>query len=163
MNKIFKNQIGRNLEVYVDDMVVKSSTFQQHIADLREIFGVLDQYRMKLNPAKCAFFIRGGKFLGYMVSGKGIEPNPEKVEAILNMPEPTCVRDVQRLTGRVVALNRFMSRSAEKCLPFFKKLRKVPNFEWTEDCKKAFTELKKYLSSPHVLSSPVKGEEHIFI
>ena len=114
---------------------------------------------MKLNPAKCAFFIRGGKFLGYMVSGKGIEPNPEKVEAILSMPEPTCVRDVQRLTGRVVALNRFMSRSAEKCLPFFKKLRKVPNFEWTEDCREAFKELKSYLSSPHVLSRPMKGEE----
>ncbi|XP_021617952.1 uncharacterized protein LOC110618996 [Manihot esculenta] len=90
MNKIFKNQIGRNVEVYVDDMVVKSLTFQQHMVDLKEVFGVLDQYRMKLNPAKCAFFIRGGKFLGYMVSGKGIEPNPEKVEAILNMAEPTC-------------------------------------------------------------------------
>lgn len=123
------------------------------------MFEVLEQYRMRLNPAKCAFFIRGGKFLGYMVSGKGIEPNPEKVEAILNMPEPTCVRDVQRLAGRVVALNRFMSRSAERCLPFFKKLRKVPNFEWTEDCREAFKELKSYLSLPHVLSSPLEGEE----
>ncbi|XP_043804435.1 uncharacterized protein LOC122721306 [Manihot esculenta] len=94
-----------------------------------------------------------------MVSGKGIEPNPEKVEAILKMPELTCVRDVQRLTGRVVALNRFMSRSTERCLSFFKKLRKVPNFEWTEDCREAFKELKSYLSSPHVLSSPLEGEE----
>ncbi|XP_043811023.1 uncharacterized protein LOC122723300 [Manihot esculenta] len=159
MNKVFKDQIGRNVEVYVDDMVVKSPTFQQHMIDLREVFDVLEQYRMRLNPAKYAFFIRGEKFLGYMVSGKGIEPNLEKIEAILNMPEPTCVRDVQRLTGRVVALNRFMSRSAEKCLPFFKKLRKVPNFEWTEDCRKAFEELKSYLSSPHVLSSPLEGEE----
>ncbi|XP_021616631.1 uncharacterized protein LOC110617941 [Manihot esculenta] len=75
------------------------------------------------------------------------------------MPEPTCVRDVQRLSGKVVALNRFMSRSAERCLPFFKKLRKVSNFEWTEDCRKAFEELKRYLSSPHVLSSPLEWEE----
>ncbi|XP_021602320.1 uncharacterized protein LOC110607500 [Manihot esculenta] len=134
MNKIFKGHIGRNVEVYVDDMVVKSQTFQQHMADLKEVFGVLEQYKMRLNPAKCAFFIRGGKFLGYMVNGKGIEPNPEKVEAILRMPEPICVRDVQRLTRRVVALDRFMSKFAERCLPFFKKLRKVPNFEWTEDC-----------------------------
>ncbi|XP_043816626.1 uncharacterized protein LOC122724822 [Manihot esculenta] len=94
-----------------------------------------------------------------MVSGRGIEPSPKKVEAILKMPEPTCVRDVQRLTGRVVALNRFMSRLAERCLSFFKKLRKVPNFEWTKDCREAFKELKSYLSSPHVLSSPLEGEE----
>ncbi|XP_021592040.1 uncharacterized protein LOC110599777 [Manihot esculenta] len=112
MNKIFRGQIGRNVEVYIDDMMVKSQTFQQHVADLKEVFGVLMQYRMRLNPDKCAFFIRG-KFLGYMVNGKGIEPNLEKVEAILKMPEPTYIRDVQRLTGRVVALNRFMSKSAE--------------------------------------------------
>ncbi|XP_043815322.1 uncharacterized protein LOC122724430 [Manihot esculenta] len=75
------------------------------------------------------------------------------------MPELTCVRDVQRLTGRVVALNRFMSRSAKRCLPFFRKLRKVLNFEWTEDCREAFKEFKSYLNSPHVLSSPLEGEE----
>ncbi|XP_021629005.1 uncharacterized protein LOC110627076 [Manihot esculenta] len=140
-------------------MVVKSQTFQQHLADLREVFGVLEQCRVRLNSAKCAFFIRGGKFLGYMVSGKGIEPNPEKVEAILKMPEPTCVRDVQRLTGRVVALNRFMSKLVDRCLPFFKKLRKVPNFEWTEDCQQAFKSLKQYLSSLHVLSNPLAEKE----
>ncbi|XP_021595170.1 uncharacterized protein LOC110602052 [Manihot esculenta] len=94
-----------------------------------------------------------------MVSGKGIESNLEKVEAILRMPKPTCVRDVQRLTGRVVALNIFMSKSAESCLPFFRKLRKVTNFEWTEDCQQAFRNLKQYLSSPHVLSSLIAGEE----
>lgn len=81
------------------------------------------------------------------------------MEAILKMPEPTCVRDVQKLTDRVVALNRFMSKSTERCLPFFRKLRKVPNFEWTEDCQQAFRNLKQYLSSPHILSSPIAGEE----
>lgn len=69
-----------------------------------------------------------------MVSGRGIEPNPGKVEAILNMPKLTCMGDVQRLTGLVIALNRFMSRSVKRCLPFLKKLSKVPNFEWSEDC-----------------------------
>lgn len=72
MNKIFKGQIGRNVEVYVDNMVLKSQTFQQHLVDLKEVFGMLEHYRIRLNPAKCAFFIRGGKFLGYIVSGKGI-------------------------------------------------------------------------------------------
>lgn len=105
---------------------------------MEEVFGVLQWYKMKLNPTKCAFFIRGKKFLGYMVSGKGIEPNSKNVEAILTMPEPICVKDVQRLTGRVVVLNRFMSKSAKRCLLFFKKMRKVPNFEWTKDCQEAF-------------------------
>lgn len=114
---------------------------------------------MRLNPAKCAFFIIGGKFLGYIVSVKGIEPNLEKEEVILNMPESTCVRDIQRLTGRVVALNRFMSRSVKRCLPFFKNLRKVPNFEWSEDCRETFKSLKKYFNSPHVISSPLAWEE----
>lgn len=75
------------------------------------------------------------------------------------MLEPSCVRNIQRLIGRVVVLNSFMSKSAERCLSSFKKLRKVPNFEWSEDCQEAFKELKKYLSSSHVLSNPLAGEE----
>ncbi|XP_021629658.1 uncharacterized protein LOC110627616 [Manihot esculenta] len=159
MNKIFKNEIGRSAEVYIDDMMVKSRTFQQHLVDLEEVFLVLQQYRMRLNPTKCAFFIIGEIFLGYMVSEKDIKPNPEKVKAILNMSKPICMSDVQRLTGRVVVLNRLISRSTERCLPFFKKLREVPNFEWPEDCRKAFKSLKEYLSSPHVLSSLLIGEK----
>ncbi|XP_021594341.1 uncharacterized protein LOC110601499 [Manihot esculenta] len=105
-------------------------------------FAYPHRHKMRLNPAKCAFFISGGKFLGYMVGGQDIEPNPEK-----------------RLAGRVVALNRFMSKSAERCLPFLKKLQKVLNFEWSEDCQKAFKSLKEYLSSPHMRSSPLVEEE----
>lgn len=84
---------------------------------------------MRMNPKKCTFFIGGRKFLGYIVSGKGIELNPEKVEAILKMPKPTCMSDVQRLMGQFMVLNRFMFKSVKRCLPFFKKLIKVPNFE----------------------------------
>lgn len=134
MNKIFKYQIGRNAEVYVDNTIIRSWSFKEHVKDLKEIFTVLDKYRMKLNPAKCAFFIKGEKFMGYMVSAWGIELNLEKVRAILDMPQSTCIRDVQRLTRRIIVLKRFMSKSTEKCLRFFKKLRKSPNFEWIEEC-----------------------------
>lgn len=117
---------------------------------------------MKLNLAKCAFFIKSGKFLSYMVNARGIEPNLEKVKTILKIPKPSCIRNVQKLTWRVITLNWFMSKSTEKCLPFFKKLRKCPNFEWTEKCQWAFAELKSYLSSPKVLSQPI-GQEGFYI
>lgn len=87
MNRIFKDQIGQNIEVYVDDIIIKSRSFKEHIEDLKEIFAVLEKYQMKLNPAKCAFFIKRGKFLSYMVNARGIESNPKKVRAILKMPK----------------------------------------------------------------------------
>lgn len=117
---------------------------------------------MKLNPTKCAFFIKGGKFLGYMVKTRGIEPNSNKVKVFLEMPESTYIRNVQRLMGNVIALNRFMSKSVEKCLPFFRKLRKSSNFKWKEECWQAFAELKGCLSSPKVLRRPI-GQEDLYI
>ena len=100
---------------------------------------------MKLNPSKCAFRVSSGKFLGFMVSQKGIEANPDKIQAILNMKLPKNIKEVQSLIGRVVALNRFVSRATDKCLPFFKVLRKA--FEWTDECQKAFQDLKNYLTN----------------
>ncbi|GKV49755.1 hypothetical protein SLEP1_g56488 [Rubroshorea leprosula] len=98
------------------------------------------------------------KFLGYVVSKKGIEVNPEKVEAVQQMEPPRTVKDVQRLTGRVAALHRFIARSAERCLPFFKALREPKNFQWTDACQQAFDELKQYLASTPLLSKLVGGE-----
>ena len=100
---------------------------------------------MKLNPSKCAFRVSLGKFLGFMVSQKGIEANPDKIQAILNMKLPMNIKEVQSLTRRVVALNRFVSRATDKCLPFFKVLRKA--FEWMDECQKAFQDLKNYLTN----------------
>jgi hypothetical protein len=88
VNAMFKNQIGRNVEVYVDDMLVKSLKSEDHLTDLEETFGVLRHYRMRLNPAKCAFGVSSGKFLGFMVSHRGIEANPEKIKAVLEMESP---------------------------------------------------------------------------
>ncbi|GKV45813.1 hypothetical protein SLEP1_g52858 [Rubroshorea leprosula] len=155
---IFKLQIGRNIEVYVDDMIVTSVRAEDHIGDLDETFQNLRRAQMKLNPLKCTFAVESGKFLGYVVSQKGIEVNPEKVEAVQQMEPPRTVKDVQRLTGRVAALHRFIARSAERCLPFFKALREPKNFQWTNECQQAFDELKRYLASAPLLSKPVNGE-----
>ncbi|GKV53120.1 hypothetical protein SLEP1_g59664, partial [Rubroshorea leprosula] len=155
---IFKLQIGRNIEVYVDDMIVTSERAEDHINDLSETFQNLRRARMKLNLMKCTFAVESGKFLGYVVSKKGIEVKPEKVLAVQQMEPPKTVKDVQRLIGRVVVLHRFISRSAERCLPFFKALREPKNFQWTNECQRAFDELKQYLASAPLLSKPGDGE-----
>ena len=97
---------------------------------------MLRRYNMKLNSSKCAFGVSSGKFLGFMVSHRGIEVNPDKIQVILNMEPPRNIKEVQSLTRRVAALNRFVSTTTDKCLPFFKVLKKA--FEWTDECQKAF-------------------------
>ena len=111
---------------------------------------------MKLNPAKCAFGVSAEKFLGFIVNNRGIEANPDKIKAILDMPSPSSIKEVQRLTGRIVALSRFVSRASDKCQPFFQVLKKA--FQWDTKCEEAFSALKAYLSSPPVLVSPTEGE-----
>ncbi|GKV11443.1 hypothetical protein SLEP1_g22704 [Rubroshorea leprosula] len=125
--------IGRNLEVYVDDIVVKSLKAKDHLADLDETFNNLKQNRMRLNPAKCIFGVESGKFLGFMVSQKGIEVNLEKIKAIAKMEPPKSVKDIQRLIGK-------------------------KKFEWNQECQAAFDELKYYLSSPPLLTKAMDGE-----
>ena len=112
---------------------------------------------MKLNPSKCAFGVSSGKFLGFMVSHRGIEANPNKIQAILDMKPPQNIKEVQSLTGRVAALNRFIFKAIDKCLPFFRILRKA--FEWMDDCQRAFEDLKAYLTTTPLLSPSVLGEE----
>ena len=156
MNKMFHNQIGRNVEVYIDNMLVKTKDEANHLEDLEETFETLRQYRMKLNPSKCVFGVSSEKFLGFMVSQRGIEANPDKIKAVLEMTPPRTIKEVQSLTGRVAALNRFVSQATDKCLPFFKTLRKA--FIWTNECQKLFEELKTYLTSPPLLSPSQRGE-----
>ena len=112
---------------------------------------------MKLNPSKCVFGVTAGKFLGFMVSQRGIEVNPKKVRAILELEPPRTVKAVQSLNGKVATLNRFVSKAMDKCLPFFRVLKK--SFEWMDECQKAFEDLKKYLSSPPLLSPSMPREE----
>ena len=156
VNRMFHKQIGTTTEVYIDDMLVKSTTAEFHIAHLFEAFQILRNYNMKLNPAKCAFGVSAGKFLGFIVNRRGIEANPNKIKAVLDMPSPSGIKEVQRLTGRIAALSRFVSKASDKCQPFFQVLKKA--FQWDAKCEEAFSALKTYLSSPPILVSPIEGE-----
>ena len=144
------------MEVYIDDMLVKSTTAGLHITHLSEAFQILRNYNMKLNPAKCAFGVSAGKFLGFIVNHRGIEENPDKIKAVLDMPSPSGIKEVQRLTGRIAALSRFLSKASDKCQLFFQVLKKA--FQWDTKCEEAFAALKNYLSSPPILVSPIEGE-----
>jgi hypothetical protein len=128
---VLHSQIGRNVLTYVDDVIViKSMKQENHIADLQETFANFRQAGLKLNSEKCVFGVKKGKFLGCLVSTKGIEANPNKIEAILRMEPPNTKKGAQRLAGRLTSLNRFISRSAERNLPFFEILKSAEVFEW---------------------------------
>ena len=115
VNKMFQKQIGASMEVYIDDMLVMSVKAELHVAHLAESFQVLKNYNMKLNPTKCAFGVSIGKFLGFIVNSQGIEANPDKIKAMLDMQSPSNTKKVQRLTGRIATLSRFVTRSSDKC------------------------------------------------
>ena len=123
------------MEVYVDDMLVKNLKAEKHINNLKESFEVLRRYKMNLNPTKSAFGVTSGKFLGFMVNHCGIEANPAKIQALLDVESPHKVKEVQSLSRRVTALNRFISRAIDKCQPFFRALRKGKYFLWTAECE----------------------------
>jgi hypothetical protein len=115
-------QLRRNILAYVDDIVVKSVQRKEHISDLVETFGNMRAANLKLNPEKCVFGIHKRKVLGCLVSTKGIEVNPNKIRALVDMQDPVSMKDVQKLTGRVAAPNRFIPKAAERSLPFFQVL-----------------------------------------
>nr|ABA95741.2 retrotransposon protein, putative, unclassified [Oryza sativa Japonica Group] len=152
------SQIGRNVEAYVDDLVVKTRSQETLLSDLAETFESLRSARIKLNPDKCVFGVPAGKLLGFLVSARGIEANPEKIRAIERMRPPSKLRDVQCVIGCMAALSRFISRLGEKALPLFKLLKRSGPFTWTEEAERALTQLKAYLSSPPVLVAPEPNE-----
>jgi hypothetical protein len=133
----FADQLHRNVEAYVDDMVIKTRNPDDLIADLEETFSSLRKFRCKLNPTKCIFGVPSGKLLGFIVSNRGIEANPVKITAITDMEAPATIKDVQKLTGCMAALNRFISRLGERGLPFFKLLKCQDKFQWTEKSEQA--------------------------
>ncbi|KAL0454973.1 UNVERIFIED_CONTAM: Transposon Tf2-12 polyprotein [Sesamum latifolium] len=155
---VMNQGIGRNMEFYIDDMVVKSVKEKDHIKDLKQCFKKLKTFGMKLNPAKCTFGVRGEEFFGYIIFERGIEANSEKINDIMGMSPPKSIKEVQKLAGRLAALNRFISRSTDKDLPFFKLLRGIAKFEWNKTSQEAFDELKRYLVSPPLLTKPKTGE-----
>jgi hypothetical protein len=154
----FKRQLNKNVEAYVDDVVVKTKNSDTLIADLEETFASLREYRWKLNPNKCVFGVPTGKLIGFIISHRGIEANPKKISAITCMKVPTCIKDVQKLTGCMATLNRFISKLGERELPFFKLLKHQEKFVWTLEADQALAQLKDFLSKPPVLTAPRKGE-----
>ena len=158
MTRMFESLLGKNIEIYIDDMVVKSKMVSEHLGDLRIIFEVLSNYKLRLNASKCSFGVGSGKFLGYMVTHRGIEVNSDQIKAINNLRSPRNPKEVQKLTGMTAALNRFISRSADRCRPFFLLINKWKGFEWTEECATAFQQLKAYLARLPIMSSPEPNE-----
>jgi len=154
MDKVFHELLGRTMEVYVDDMVVKSSQAVNHAADLEAVFGKVRRHNLRLNPDKCFFGVGGGKFLDFMITQRGIETNPNKCEAILKMRSLSCLKEVQQLNGRLAALSRFLPKLAEKAKPFFKVLKGAKMFVWDKTCEDTFASIKKDLSTLPVLTSP---------
>ena len=161
MMKMFESQMGKNIEVYIDDMVVKSKIVSEHIRDLANIFKILRGHKLRLNAFKCSFGVGSDKFLSYMVTRRGLEVNPDQVRAINNLQPLRNPKEVQKLTGMTAALNRFISRSADRCRPFFLLMNKWKGFEWTEECAQAFQQLKDYLSHPPIMSS-LEADEILF-
>jgi hypothetical protein len=141
MCKALGAQMGRNAEAYIDGIVVKTHEGHTFIEDLEETFANLRKVNIKLNPAKCAFGVPLGKLLGLLVSHRGIEVNPDKVKAIEPMRPLRSLKEMQCLAGCMAALGRFIARSGEKALPFFKLMKRTGKFDWTPEADKAFAEL----------------------
>nr|GEY59606.1 reverse transcriptase domain-containing protein [Tanacetum cinerariifolium] len=125
VDKAFDRQVGQNLEIYVDDLVIKSHTETELLQDIEETFRTLRKINMKLNPKKCTFGAAEGMFLGYMINPEGIKPCPDKTEAVLQLPSLRTIKEIQSLNGKLASLNRFISKSVEKSLPLFKTLKKT--------------------------------------
>nr|GFC09092.1 reverse transcriptase domain-containing protein [Tanacetum cinerariifolium] len=156
--------MGRNIEVYMDDLVVKSHTEAEMVRDIEETFQTLRKINMKLNPKKCSFGLAEGVFLGYVITPEGIKPCPEKTTAVLQLPSPQTIKEVQSLNGKLASLNRFLSKSAEKSLPLFRTLKKCikkSDFRWTAEAEQAFQQLKQHLSDLPLLVAPKPQEELI--
>src|SRR5438128_9818468 len=151
MQRCLHDQLGRNVEAYVDDVIIKSRVKEDLISDLSKTFTNLRRFRWKLNPEKCVFGVPSGKLLGFIVLYRGIEANPEKLKDIFRMNSLTKLKDVQKLTGCMAALSLFVSRLGERAMPFYKLLKKQDEFWWTLEAQRAFDELKEFLTSPPVL------------
>jgi hypothetical protein len=161
IQKCLNSQIWKNIEAYIDDLVIKTAEEDQLITDLVETFSNLPEYQSKLNPTKCIFSVSFRLLLGFMVGHRGIEANPVKVDAIRNMDKPSCKKDIIKLTGMMVALGHFFSKIDKKSLPLFKLLKKADRIVWGEEAQKAFEALKDSLTTPPIMTPPIPGEKLI--
>ena len=154
---LFHDMMHRDVEVYVDDMIVKSQGGADHLAALQRFFERIRQFRLRLNPKKCSFGVTSGKLLGHIVSERGIEVDPEKTKAILDMPAPRTEKEIRGFLGRLQYISRFIARLTDICEPIFCLLRKNQPTVWNDDCQCAFEKIKECLLSPPVLVPPTPG------
>ncbi|KAK4407746.1 Retrovirus-related Pol polyprotein from transposon.6 [Sesamum angolense] len=157
MQKIFDDMLHKNVECYVDDLVVKSKKRENHFHDLRKVFERLRRYQLKMNPSKCAFGVTSGKFLGFIVRQQGREIEQAKIDAILRIPEPRNIHELKSFQGKLAYIRRFISNLAGRCQPFSRLMKKDVPFQWDEACDKAFKSIKSYLMKPPVLVALVPG------
>jgi hypothetical protein len=154
MKLILGSQLDRNASAYIDDIVIMSEKETDHNADLTKTFDNMRHNGLKLNPEKCIFGIRTRQLLGCMVSKRGIQANPQKIEALRKMQQPSSRKEMHRLTGRIASLNRFISKEAERSLPFLKVLRANTVFQWGVEQQQAFEDLRNYLEEVAIMSKP---------
>ena len=158
MVTLFHDMMHKEIEVYVDDMITKSQSEKDHVVNLRKLFERLRKFQLKLNPAKCTFEATSGKLLGFIVSKRGIEIDPDKVQAIQDLSPPCAQKKVRSFMERLNYITRFISQMTAKCDPIFKMLRKHNSSEWDEECQAAFDKVKEYLTSPPALVPPISGK-----
>jgi len=157
MTLIFGDLIHQSIEVYIDDLVVKSRDRRHHQEDLRVVFKRLRKYQLKMNPLKCAFAVQSGVFLGFVVRHRGIEIKPKDITSILKMPPPEDLKELKSLQGKLAYIRRFISNLSGRIQPFSRLMKKGAPFIWDEECQKAFDSIKQYLLHPPVLMAPIKG------
>jgi hypothetical protein len=134
MVTLFHDMMHQEVEVYVDDILAKSKKEEDHVQVLRRLFERLRKFQLKLNPAKCSFGVKTGKLLGFIVSGRGIEVDPDKAKAIQEMPAPKTEKEVRSFLGRLNYIARFISQLTVTCEPIFRLLRKKNPGVWDNDC-----------------------------
>jgi hypothetical protein len=158
MQHVFGDHIRRTVEAYVDDIVVKTRKADDLVSDLHITFSCLWANRIKLNPEKCVFGVPRGMLLGYIVSQRGIEANPEKVAALERMGPIRDLKGVQKVLGCLAALSRFISRLGEKGVPHYRLLKKHERFSWTVEAQEALDKLKASLAHAPILTPPQDSE-----
>ncbi|GJW88585.1 reverse transcriptase domain-containing protein [Tanacetum coccineum] len=164
VDKAFQKQIGQNLEVYMYDLVIKSCMEKKVIRDIEETFKTPRKINMELNLKKCTVRMKEGTFLGYKVNAGGLKVCTDKVEVVLSLSSLKCLKDVQKLNGKLANHNKFMSKSTEKSLPFFKTLKKFTkksDFQWTAEVETTFKQMKKSIAELPMLTAPKEKEELI--
>ena len=154
---ILHDMIHKEVEVYVDDMIVKSKEREGHYTALQKFFQRIREYRLWLNPQKCTFGVTAGKMLGFLITQRGIEVDPSKIKAILEMPPPRTEKEMRGFLGKVQFMRRFISKLTLTCEPLFGLLKKGKKFQWDGRCQAAFEQIKEYLQNPPVLSPPEPG------